>query len=677
MSKNLSVSLRVQLQGSAVKELGNQFKMLTQQTSSYTVAVAKANKENLTLAATFKLLITEGKGFASVLGQLSGQSTLLGGRSRTLAGDVNLVGRSLQHGARDAERMRRELERLRQVPPPRPLPPNGGGSGGGNPPPVPPSPANPHHGLNTATNVGMVAAATGVAAFLVSKNNVDDSIAYNSQLMNMANTAYYDRDLKGRIAGKHELSNATLSAIRQGGGSRDQATQALNNMIASGIYSTAQAKDLLPTVQMTVTGTRASSTDLAAIGTKGGLFGYSNSKEDYLKMIDMGNLSGKQGGFELKDMAPWLPRQMGAASLSGMKGDRDFAILLSANQMAMKVAGSSDEAGNNIQNLLFKLNGQDTASDFKKMGVDLRGWLANVQQSGKNPMIAYTELIEKQLQKDPRYSKLQKEIASSKTDSERKDRAERAAAVLQGGIVGSIFQDREALKGMIALVSMKGEWLRQASVVETQYKGTTAKDAQANMQESDFKIQAFKNEWQAAADRVFTPVGVVLGNVASLSAGVLEKNEGLGNALVITTSALLIMAAAATAASMAFGRQAMMGAVAGAGGFLARNAIKGGLIGMAVGGLGYAAYETTKNIRDVVTKDSGFDSLDDTIGSIMAAFMGKIGSTDAKNAMDARLNYEANKEDWARTNIQVNLQVDGQQLTNTVETKVTREARRN
>lgn len=686
-AKNMSVSLRVLLQGSATKEFAQQLKTLRGETLAFANVATKANSEVVKLANGLKEAIVAGKALTSTFAQLTGQSTLLGGRSRTLASDINVVNASLQQGARDAQRMREELNRLGGARPP--VPPNGGGGGrgSGNPPP------HPHQGINTTLNAGAVGLATGLAAYVTSKDKVNEAIGYSSQLMSMANTAYYDKDLAGRITGKHELAGATLAAIRQGGGSRDDATLALNDMIASGIYSPQEAMDLLPTVQMTVTGTRASSKDLAAIGTKGGLFGFKNTKEDYEKIIDMGNLSGKLGGFELKDMAPWLPRQMGAASLSGMRGDKDFAILLAANQMAMKVAGSSDEAGNNVQNLLFKLNGQDTANDFKKMGVDLRGWLANVQKSGQNPMIAYTELIQKQLEKDPRYQKLQAEIKDSKTDAERKDKAEKAAEVLKGGIVGTIFQDREALKGMIALVSLKDEWLKQANIVETQYKGTSAKDAQANMQESDFKIQAFKNEWQAAADRVFTPVANALGSVAGVTADVLKKNEGLGNALVISSSALLIMAAAATVASMAFGKQAVIGAVTSFAGSIYAAAKALPIFRAA---LAYGVWEAGQWVGDKIYKEyyentPYGDFLGEQMAKLVALVPERFGGQDAREALNPELTRpkkEVSLEDkntienvisrLGQLPIQVQniIHLDGQELSNYVETKVVRQAQR-
>lgn len=685
-SKNMSVSLRVLLQGSATKEFAQQLKTLRGETLAFANVATKANSEVLKLAATFKLATAEGKALASVLGQLSGQSTLLGGRSRTLASDINVVNASLQQGARDAQRMREELNRLGGARPP--VPPNGGGGGrgSGNPPP------HPHQGINTTLNAGAVGLATGLAAYVTSKDKVNEAISYSSQLMSMANTAYYDRDLAGRIAGKHELAGATLAAIRQGGGSREQASQALNTLIASGIYSPQQATDLLPTLQMAVTGTRAEANDLAMIGTKGGLFGFKNTKEDFMTMVNMANMSGKLGGFEIPDMAKWLPKQMAAASLSGMKGKSDFAWILALNQAAMKTAGSADEAGNNAQNILFKLNSPDTANDLKKFKIDLRGLIANGALQGKNPLFVFSELIQGLLSKDKRYTKIQTALGNAKDDTEKKALIEKAANVLEGGVVSTIFQDREALKAMLAFLATQEESKKQHDLTMNA-DDTTPKDAQANMQESDFKIQAFKNEWQAAADRVFTPVANALGSVAGVTADVLKKNEGLGNALVISSSALLIMAAAATAASMAFGKQAVMGAVVNFSKhiFTATNALR-----LFKVGLGYLFWEVGQKIGDWIYKSyyentAYGDFLGEQMAKLVALIPERFGGQDAREALDPELAKPkkeiSDKDKTDMENIisrlgQLPIQVqniihlDGQELSNYVETKVVRQAQR-
>ncbi|WP_276532267.1 phage tail tape measure protein, partial [Enterobacter hormaechei] len=102
--------------------------------------------------------------------------------------------------------------------------------------------------------------------------------------------------------------------------------------------------------------------------------------------------AGQSGSFELKDMAKWLPSQLASAGNAGMKGLDDFAVLLGWNQASAITAGSSDQAGNNLNNLLLKLNSQDAANAAARIklpsgrGIDLSGSLAKGVGKGVNPL---------------------------------------------------------------------------------------------------------------------------------------------------------------------------------------------------------------------------------------------------------------------------------------------------
>ena len=98
--------------------------------------------------------------------------------------------------------------------------------------------------MGTARDVGAGLMAGGyVAARAVQK-----PIAYEKQLAGMANVAYSDRGVKGRIAGMKELDAVIAASVREGGGSREQAAGALNSMLAAGT-DIETAKNLLPVVQ--------------------------------------------------------------------------------------------------------------------------------------------------------------------------------------------------------------------------------------------------------------------------------------------------------------------------------------------------------------------------------------------------------------------------------------------
>lgn len=73
----------------------------------------------------------------------------------------------------------------------------------------------------------------------------------------------------------------------------------------------------------------------------------------------------------MKDMARWLPQQLAAMKSAGMGATLDnFSSLLNANQLAFMTAGSTDEAGNNLVNLLAKISSQDIVTKAKKIDIN-------------------------------------------------------------------------------------------------------------------------------------------------------------------------------------------------------------------------------------------------------------------------------------------------------------------
>lgn len=99
--------------------------------------------------------------------------------------------------------------------------------------------------------------------------------------------------------------------------------------------------------------------------------------------------AGNAGGFEVADMArhfPSLTAQMQALSEEGVPAVADLSAAL---QVAMHTAGNADEAGNNIKNLLAKINAPATIRAFKKnFGVDLPAAMAKLEAEGYSAMEA-------------------------------------------------------------------------------------------------------------------------------------------------------------------------------------------------------------------------------------------------------------------------------------------------
>lgn len=113
------------------------------------------------------------------------------------------------------------------------------------------------------------------------------------------------------------------------------------------------------------------------------------------RTLDVMAAAGKAGAFEMKDMAAEFPALTAAAAGLGQKGVGAVADLAAVLQIARKGAGDSSTAANNVLNLLNKINAEDTAKNFKKLGVDLPASLKRAYAQGKTPLEAIIELTRK------------------------------------------------------------------------------------------------------------------------------------------------------------------------------------------------------------------------------------------------------------------------------------------
>ncbi|MGW8201919.1 phage tail tape measure protein [Sphingomonas bisphenolicum] len=114
------------------------------------------------------------------------------------------------------------------------------------------------------------------------------------------------------------------------------------------------------------------------------------------QIFDAMAAAGNAGGFEVKDMARHFPSLTAQMQALGEKGIPAVADLSAALQVAMHTAGNADEAGNNIQNLLGKINAPGTIAAFKKnFGIDLPAAMKKLTDEGHSSMEAIALLTKK------------------------------------------------------------------------------------------------------------------------------------------------------------------------------------------------------------------------------------------------------------------------------------------
>jgi TP901 family phage tail tape measure protein len=137
----------------------------------------------------------------------------------------------------------------------------------------------------------------------------------------------------------------------------------------------------MPAIMKSARAYNAEINDLA----KAGFAALDNLKlpaNEFARALDIMAQSGKEGRFELKDMAQYFPMLTASASALGMTGTTGVSRLSAALQIAMKGAGDASSAATNTANLMQKIISPETTKKFQKHGIDIRKELKKVQKDG-------------------------------------------------------------------------------------------------------------------------------------------------------------------------------------------------------------------------------------------------------------------------------------------------------
>lgn len=401
---------------------------------------------------------------------------------------------------------------------------------------------------------GLAAGAT--AAGMVLAQPMKKQMDYDRSLAMTSNTAFAERDVAGRIAGKAELNNAVKSAVEIGGGTKEDALGALDTMLASGAVKSDTAMKLLPTLQKGSTATGASTDDLAKIAISA-MQQFDISEDKIGEVLDKAVDAGQAGNFELADMARWLPKQMAAGKSAGLSGMSGFEALLVGNQQARVTAGTSDEAGNNFANLLAKLTSKETNERFKNLkikgkdgqehGVDFIASMEAQKKKGKNSIEAFMSIMDQVIGQDGKYQELQKKLKGAKKEDQAKLLGEMANLV-EGTAIGQVISDREAL---MALLGIRNNVSLGKEVKESLDKSEGAVDtSHAVIKDTNsYKVEDAKNSVDFAQMEGMKGFNDALGDVSVKIAEYAKSYPDLTGKIVTAGTVVAALSAAAITAA--------------------------------------------------------------------------------------------------------------------------------
>lgn len=442
---------------------------------------------------------------------------------------------------------------------------------------------------------GLAAGAT--AAGMVLAQPMKKQMDYDRSLAMTANTAFAERDVAGRIAGKAELNKAVKSAVEIGGGTKEDALGALDTMLASGAVKADTAMKLLPTLQKGATATGASTDDLAKIAISA-MQQFDIGEDKIGEVLDKAVAAGQAGNFELADMARWLPQQMAAGKSAGLKGMPGFEALLVANQQARVTAGTSDEAGNNLVNLLAKLTSKETSDRFRKLdikgkdgkdhGVDFISSMEAQKKKGKNSIEAFMSIMDQVIGQDGKYQALQKKLKSAKKEDQAQVLNEMTNLV-EGTAIGQIISDRQAL---MALLGIRNNVSLGKEVKESLDKSEGAVDtSHAVIKDTNsYKVEDAKNNVDFAQMEGMKGFNDALGDVSVKIAEYAKAYPDLTGKIVTAGTVVASLSAAAITAA---GSLRLLGGKGGLGLGVGDALSKGAGVTGAAGGTAAAA-STTK-----------------------------------------------------------------------------------
>jgi hypothetical protein len=404
-------------------------------------------------------------------------------------------------------------------------------------------------------------AGTAAAAYTL-KAPATAAMSFDERLAHMSNTAFAERDTSGRKIGMQQLEKAINKAVgKGGGGTREQAAEALDTLIASGAVGSQDAMNMLPQLMRFSSASGADATQLAQIGIRA-MQTFKVKAGDLPNLMNMALAAGQAGGFELKDMAKWLPQQMAAATMSGMSGRAGFAKLAALNQAAAITAGTKDEAGNNVVNLLAKINSSDTANDAKKLGINLPKYLQEQRSKGLDSVDAFGALVDKTVAGRADYQALQKQLKSAKTDDDKKAALESMATIAQGAGIGKLIQDRQAMMALLGMMNNREylqEVLGKVKANDVATGGAGDKNYDLISDTSAFKMRQAEQQKDIGQKAAMDSLTPAIGKAAEAFADLASKHPLLVGTTTLATTALGALAGAAGLASVAMGGKGLPG----------------------------------------------------------------------------------------------------------------------
>ena len=116
--------------------------------------------------------------------------------------------------------------------------------------------------------------------------------------------------------------------------------------------------------------------------------------EEYSKALDAMSIAGKEGQFELKDMARYMPRLGAQYAAMGQTGVKAVADLAAAMEVVQGVTNNSETTAAGLRDVLTKITSEKAVKAFDAIGVDIKDVMKNARAANR-PIEAIVEAVNK------------------------------------------------------------------------------------------------------------------------------------------------------------------------------------------------------------------------------------------------------------------------------------------
>lgn len=301
-----------------------------------------------------------------------------------------------------------------------------------------------------------------VAGGYVLAQPVRRTMDYDTELRHVTNVAYAGKSMAERQAGMASINRTVMDAAYAGAATREDTLGAYGTMLSIGAVDGVTAQRLLPEIMKAATASNTSPEEVATFVSKAVEQGVKES--DIGELLDRAVQSGKDGGFEFTNMVRWMPQLLSQLKASGTPLTMDnISSLLSKSQIVFTAAGSPDEAGNNMANLLAKMTSQDTLNRAKRItingqkGFNFTDAMNKRQADGMNTMDAFVDVAREIVDKDPRSRALMAQIQAAEGDEAKMQLLENQKALVDSTAIGQLVADRQALMALTPLIANRSK----------------------------------------------------------------------------------------------------------------------------------------------------------------------------------------------------------------------------